>query len=109
MSECLICLEYIQEKDSKGKAWLSCNCYPQYHAMCLHTWLYTEVIIGPKKRMIKSCPICKDPTLHIVDFEPPETPPRTPPPSPVKPPEPKKPNSFKKTIKRMKNFFVALF
>ena len=70
MSECIICFEEIVEDDPKGKAWLSCNCKQEYHALCLYRWLYTEEKIGLKK-IIKSCPLCQGKNLYIEDFIPP--------------------------------------
>lgn len=81
--ECLICLDEIEENDSRGKAWLSCECNQEYHATCLNTWLYTVEKVG-LRNIVKSCPVCKGKSLYIVDFVTPESSPKTlsPPPSP---------------------------
>ena len=100
MTECLICLDYLQDKDPKGKAWLSCNCTPQYHATCLNDWLYADVYIG-KNRIVKSCPICKDLTLYIDDFIPPFTPPPSPKPKVIE----KKQTKFQKILKRISSYY----
>ena len=55
--ECLICLDEIEENDSRGKAWLSCECNQEYHATCLNTWLYTVEKIG-LRNIVTRCPVC---------------------------------------------------
>lgn len=105
--ECLICLDEIEENDSRGKAWLSCECNQEYHATCLNTWLYTVEKIG-LRNIVKSCPVCKGKSLYIVDFIPPHSPKTySPPPSPPRitllpTPTPPRQSKFRKFLNRIK-------
>jgi len=76
VNNCLICLGEIDpHNDPLGKAWLSCACKQEYHAMCLNRWLFTDDIATPgRARYIKKgCPLCQesDDSIYIVDFIPP--------------------------------------